>query len=76
MAGLYTEKRPYSASPRITTGAQSRVPVPGLGLLLGMGVGEAHGGYKPPASYPQPLADGGCKPPNASEATRPNIVPT
>jgi hypothetical protein len=28
---------------------RSRVPVPELGLLLGMGAGEAHGGYKPPA---------------------------
>jgi hypothetical protein len=44
---LYTEKKPYSAKPSITTGARSRVPVPGLGLLLGMGAGEAHGGYKP-----------------------------
>ena len=28
---------------------QSRLPVPELGLLLSMGAGEAHGGYKPPA---------------------------
>jgi hypothetical protein len=46
---LYTEKRPYSAKPSITTGARSRVPVPELGLLLGMGANEAYGGYKPPA---------------------------
>jgi len=38
---LYTEKRPYSAKPSITTGARSRVPVPELGLLLSMGAGEA-----------------------------------
>jgi hypothetical protein len=34
---LYTEKRPYSAKPSITTGARSRVPVPELGLFLSMG---------------------------------------
>jgi len=44
---LYTEKRPYSAELSITTGARSRIPVPELGLLLGMGAGEAHGGHKP-----------------------------
>jgi hypothetical protein len=54
MAGLYTEKRQYSAKPSITTGAQSRVPVSEQGLLLGIGTGEAHGGYKPSATYPQP----------------------
>jgi len=32
----------------------SRVPVPELGLLLGMGASEAHGGCKPPAWCPQP----------------------
>jgi hypothetical protein len=55
---LYTEKRTYSAKPSITAGARSRVPVPELDLLLGMGAGEAH------------------KPPNATEATRPNLMPT
>jgi hypothetical protein len=45
---LYTEKRPYSAKPSSTTGARSRPPVPGLGHLLCMGAGEAHGGYQPP----------------------------
>jgi len=45
---LYTQKRPYLAKPSITTGARSQVPVPELGLLLGMGAGEAHRGYKPP----------------------------
>jgi len=54
VAGLYTEKRSYSAKPSITIGARSGVPVLGLGLLLGMGAGEAHGGYKPPTSCPQP----------------------
>jgi len=49
--------------------------VPGLGLL-GMGAGEAHGGYKLPVSCPQPEADGGCKSPNATEATGPNLMPT
>jgi len=34
---LIYRQRPYSAKPSITTGAQSRVPVPELGLLLGMG---------------------------------------
>jgi len=29
--------------------ARSRLLVPELGLLLSMGEGEAHGGYKPPA---------------------------
>jgi hypothetical protein len=58
---LYTEKRLYSASPSITTAARSLVPVPELGLLIGMGAGEAHGGYEPP---------------NAIEATGPNPMPT
>jgi len=58
---LYTEKRPYSAKPSITTGDRSRVPVPELGLLLSMGAGEAHGRYKPP---------------NATEATGLNFMPT
>jgi len=34
---LYKEKRTYSASPIITTGTRSRVPVPELGHLFGMG---------------------------------------
>jgi len=46
---LYTKKRPYSVKPSITTAARSRVPVPELGLLLGMGAGEVHGGCKPAA---------------------------
>jgi hypothetical protein len=45
MAGLYREKRPYSAKPRITAEARSRVLVPRLGLL-GRGAGEAHGGWR------------------------------
>jgi len=66
MADLYTEKRPYAAKPSITSGAQSRLPVPGLGLLLGMRAGETDGGRKPPASSQSPPA------PNTREATGPN----
>ena len=65
VAGLYREKRPYSAKPRITAEARSRVPVPRLGLLLGMGAGEANGARKPPASCPSPPA------PQTKEATGP-----
>jgi len=58
----------HNRSPKPSTSAGARPS-------LGMGAGS-HRGYKPPASYPQPLADEGCKPPNATEATRPNLVPT
>jgi len=43
MASLYPEKRPYTVKPSVTTGARNQVSVPGLGLLLGMGAGEADG---------------------------------
>jgi len=36
----------------------------------------AHGGYKSPASCPQPWADEGCKPPDAKESAGPNSMPT
>jgi len=38
---LYTKEKTI-------TGARCRASVPRLGLLLGMGAGEAHGGYTPP----------------------------
>jgi len=63
---LYTEKRPYSAKPSITSGAQRQLPVPGLDLLLGMGTSEANGGRKPQASCPSPPA------PKTNEGTGPN----
>jgi len=51
---LIPKKRPYSAKPSMITAARCRASVPRLGLLLGMGAGEAHGSYTPPASCPHP----------------------
>ena len=37
---------------------RSRLPVPELGLLLSMGAGEAHGGYKPSGQIPCQQVEG------------------
>jgi hypothetical protein len=64
VAGLYRVKRPYSAKPNITTAARSRVPVPGLGLLLGMGparlmrIDEADGGWRGRWEQARPIGAG------------------
>jgi hypothetical protein len=80
MAGLYTEKRLYSAkeaeyhnrSPKPSTSAGAK-PLPRHEGRRGrwrqarpVGTGEANGGRKPPASSPSLLA------PKTKEATGPN----
>jgi len=57
MAGSYTEKGPYSAKPSITTGARSQIPVPGLGLFLGMGQARPMGAtsHRPDARSLRPI---------------------
>jgi len=64
---LYTEKRPYSAKP--TTSAEARPP-------------PQHGGRRGPwglqatGLMPAALDRWGCKPPNATKAATPNLMPT